>query len=638
VLVFPAKSGAFVMGFRICGLMVGLIVLLAPADSLAGDVRPSSILVLDQSDMRGVFYHQVFTSLQAEVEGDHPASRVTIYAEDLDLEHFNGTAYEENLARLLRAKYRDRPVGVLVTVGSAALCFALRWRDELWPGIPIAFTMVDQPDLKRQKPPTDVTGNIVDVTLADAITAARAVVPDLASVYIVGDSWDQQAVYHNWKDEISAVASDLRVVELMGLPMVQLREQLSSLPERSAIIYTSIHSDGAGTFFRSAPAVSLIAETANRPIIVAAETLLSPGGIGGYSLMPRIIGTEAGRLAMRILGGEQPADIPPKAIDAVVPVFNWREMQRWGVAESQLPRGSEIRFHVPSFWERYRWQTLAVLSVILIQAALISILLHERRRRSDAEADARSRLTELAHVGRQATAGELSSSIAHELNQPLGAILTNAETAELILNSASPDLVELKEILADIRRDDQRASEVILRMRSFLKRTPFELKHIDLNDVMRDAFSFLAAQALAGNVALYFKASSEALPIKGDAIQLQQVILNLVVNSMEAMSSVPYGRAVIGRVGLNGGSSATITISDSGPGIPSEKLRDVFDPFFTTKGQGLGIGLSIARTIVQAHKGRIWAENHPDGGAVFHLSLPLAHAWGGRLAGNHPPC
>jgi signal transduction histidine kinase len=160
-------------------------------------------------------------------------------------------------------------------------------------------------------------------------------------------------------------------------------------------------------------------------------------------------------------------------------------------------------------------------------------------------------------------------------------------------------------------------------MRSFLKRTPFETKDIDLNDTMREVFEFLSVQASARDIALYLQASPEALRVQGDPVQLQQVILNLMVNSMDAMAAMPNGRTVVGRTEMNGGSSAVISISDSGPGIPPNRLNEVFDPFFTTKQQGMGIGLSIARTIVQAHKGRIWAENVASGGAVFRLSLPL---------------
>jgi signal transduction histidine kinase len=605
------------------GLIVGLFALLAPADLPAGETRPRSILILHQSELRGPFYYQIFDAFRAEMEAK-PQPHTTIYAESLDLNRFGGDAYDAVLRQFLREKYHDKPIGVIVAVGLAALERVLDWRTELWPGVPVVFTLVEKVDFERLTPSPDVTGTIVQVRLADAIAAARAVVPGLNAIALVGGSWDRQVVFGSWKDEIQTAAAGLSVIDLVGLSMDETRDRVAALPDHSAIVYSAIYSDREGIFYPPATALSLIAAKANRPIVVASETFLTPGGIGGYVLLPNVLGADAGRLALRVLNGEPPSDIPSKLTEAVRPVFNWKQMQRWNVHESDLPQGSEVRFRDPTFWEAYRWQSLTIIAIILIQTGLISILLRERKKRNDAEFEAHQRLAELAHVGRQAAAGELSSSIAHELNQPLGAILTNAETAELILKSPTPDLAELKDIVADIRRDDQRASEVIHRMRSFLKRTPFELRNVDLNDIMREAFDFLAAQATSSNVALYFEAFPEALPIKGDAVQLQQVILNLIVNSIEAMSAMPYGRAVIGRTELNGGSSAIISISDFGPGIPSKRFNEIFDPFFTTKKQGMGIGLSIARTIIQAHKGQIWAENQAEGGAVFRLSLPLA--------------
>lgn len=523
----------------------------------------------------------------------------------------------------MKEKYEGKPIGAIVAVGAGTTGLLLKWRDELWPGIPIVFAMLDEMDFVRLKPPRDVTGVIVQLPLADSITVAKSVVPGLDTVVLVGDAWDRLVVFRNWKEEEATAAVGLHVIELVGEKMSDIRKQVAELPPRSAIIYSSVFSDGEGAFYPPFVALGMIAEKAKRPIVVAAETFLAPGGIGGHVLTPSVIGADAAKIALRILDGERADAIPPVS-GGVKPVFNWPQMQRWDVSESSLPKGSEIRFREPTLMERYRWQSLAIISALLVQAGLILFLLHERHMRRDAESESQNRMSELAHVNRQATSSDLSSSIAHELNQPLGSILTNAESAELILKSDNPDLAEVREILADIKRDDLRAGEVIRRLRGFLKRTPFESRELDLNDVMSETFKFLSVQASARNVALYLQTAPGALRIKGDAVQLQQVILNLVVNSMDALVAIPYGRAVIGRTELNGGSSVVISISDSGPGIPADKLSQVFDPFFTTKDQGMGVGLSIARTIILAHKGQIWAENQSSGGAAFHFSLPLA--------------
>ena len=501
----------------------------------------------------------------------------------------------------------------------------MRSRADLWPGVPVVFASLDAATAARLNLPPDVTGTIRQLTFRNAVITAQALVPDLKRIALVGDAWERQAVRRQYEDELPAFAAEFEIIDLIGLPMTEIRKRVAVLPDNTAIIYTAVNLDGAGVAYRPHEALAAIAEVANRPVVIDVETNIGHGGTGGLVSHPALIGQDAARIALRIINGERPSDIPITEGDVIKPVFDWRQLQRFGISESRLPPGSEIRFRSPTVWQQYRWQMIALVSALLLQGALITWLLFERYRRHRAELESRRRLLEVIHLNRTAAAGALSASFAHELNQPLGAILSNAETAEALLSANPPDLEQLKEILADIRRDDQRAADIIDHLRGLLRRkNDAELQEFDLNEVVRDAARLLGPEATTRGVVLGVSQAQATLPVRADEVHLQQVVLNLAMNGMDAMlSCAPGSRNIRLETALVGEAEAEVSVSDSGTGIPSGKLKEIFETFYTTKPQGTGLGLSIARTIIETYGGRIWAENRTGGGAVFRFTLPL---------------
>jgi PAS domain S-box-containing protein len=246
------------------------------------------------------------------------------------------------------------------------------------------------------------------------------------------------------------------------------------------------------------------------------------------------------------------------------------------------------------------------------------------RRARAAELQNSRRTAELAHLNRFNLAGELTATIAHELNQPLAAILTNSETAMALLDSSPSNVEELSQILSDIRRDNQRASEVLSRVRSFLKKAPFERKNKDLSQIVRDTVGLLSRLAASRDAGLASETTSGELLINCDQTQLQQVIINLILNAMDAMSQMPAANRKITITTTRVENFADVIVSDTGPGISADMVKMVFEPFFSTKPEGMGMGLSIVRTIVEAHGGQIWTEAKAGNGAVFHIRLPLS--------------
>jgi C4-dicarboxylate-specific signal transduction histidine kinase len=221
--------------------------------------------------------------------------------------------------------------------------------------------------------------------------------------------------------------------------------------------------------------------------------------------------------------------------------------------------------------------------------------------------------------------GQLSAALAHELNQPLGAILRNAEAASMMLESPSVDLAELRAIVADIRKDDQRAGEVIDRLRALLGRHSMELLPVALDGLFQDVNALVRADAAARHVTLDFSVAP-GLPLAlGDRVHLLQVLLNLVINGMDAAGESPEaGRIVAVKAQLGQDGLIEVSVVDSGPGVAPALASRLFDSFFTTKTQGMGMGLAVSRTIVEAHGGKLWVDADVKSGATFRFTLRAA--------------
>jgi two-component system sensor kinase FixL len=238
------------------------------------------------------------------------------------------------------------------------------------------------------------------------------------------------------------------------------------------------------------------------------------------------------------------------------------------------------------------------------------------------ETEAEELRRELAHIGRVTALGQLASALAHELSQPLGAILRNAEAAELLLRCPSPDLAELRAIVTDIHRDDRRAGEVIERLRGLLQRRQLRFEPVTVDSLVRDVSALVRPDATARHIQLECDVDADLPLVSGDRVHLSQVLLNLLINALDATTDTKRARHVLVEARSVSRRSVELVVTDHGSGIPADRLSRIFEPFYTTKPAGMGMGLAVSRTIVEAHGGRLWAENVVDGGARFRVVLP----------------
>lgn len=600
-----ASSAAAAQGARRIVILSGTEVMLPASQAADAEIRR----VLSESD----------------------AGPFEVHSEGMDAFRFRSEGYDDELAAFLERKYGEKEPDLVFAFTEIAVDFLARHRHRLWPHAPVVFIAVEPSYFASHPRPDWITGVLSDDDMSETLALARRLLPKAKRVVIAAGSGPLDAgSIESARRDASRAAAGYEVKAVSGTPIADFPKAFGRLPGDTILLYTMMFRDSQGRSVVPVDAARALAAAASVPVFSVHATYLGTGILGGALFDYAHEGRAAGDIALRILRGEPPATIPLLDRSPRLHAVDDRVLRRFRIPEARLPTGYELRYRQPTFWEQYRWRIVAVGVTLGIETALLVALLAERQSRLRAERESRQRGQELAHATRLATVGELAASISHEINQPLGAILANAETAELLLESkgASPD--ELRRILADIRRDDVRASRVVSRVRALAGRRSIEMKPLAVNAIADAASALLEPEARRRGIVLERDFRAGLPEVRGDEISLQQVVINLALNGMEAMTETPSGLRRLSIATRDGAGRVLVRVSDTGRGIAADHEPRLFDSFFTTKRHGLGLGLSICRSIVDAHGGRIAAQNNGGSGATFEFDLPALSTAGAK--------
>jgi signal transduction histidine kinase len=623
-----AQAMRLLVGSVACRLaaaaLVGSIALAGLASPLRAAEPETRVLILNATDPYLPAY-QVIDAAMRETLAKDTTRHFAYFSETLDGQRFDWKRYEAEFLALLVQKYKGLRIDVVVAITQPALDFVKDHGEELWPDARIVFHSISARALENPGLPARATGVVTSEHVGGTLELAWRLQPRAHRILVIAGLAElDQRLANEAREELAGRAKSAEVEFLLGLPQPELTERIKREAADSIVLYLSEFRDRDGRPYTPRELLRAISAVSPAPIYGVYETYVGGGTAAGavesYKDRGRIV-------AEQVLQAVTGASSAPAVV--AVPARCMADagaLHRWSLDEGRLPEGCDIRFAARPFWREYPWETFGALAVVLIQGALIAVLLVERRRRHAAELEVRRRLLEVVHLNRTATAGVLSASVAHELTQPLGAIQSYAEAAEVYLKADPSNVARVETILAAIRRDDERAVDIIRRLRGlFRKRAEIELQDFDLNDAIRATLDILVPEATKRGVELSVNQSQVALPVRADQVQLQQVILNLALNGMDAMQNCTSNKRKMAiKSAFVGESRVEVVVSDSGTGIAGDKLKDIFEPFYTTKPQGTGLGLSISRSIVEAYSGRIWAENRPGGGATFRFTLPVA--------------
>src|SRR5712672_2320535 len=530
--------------------------------------EPRRVLMLHAFGHAYSPWSDMAASFRAEIIRRSPEP-IELYEVSLDTARVQDPKDDAPFVEYIRALLSRRSPDLIVPVGAPAAFFVQRNRPQLFPASPMLILGADVRRIPGATRSEYDTGVLLDLDLPAYLTNILQLRPQTTEIaVVVGNS----PVERFWTSELHRAfqqfSNRVNITWFNDLTLVQMQERAARMAPRSAIFWFLLSEDAAGIPYTEDRALETLREVSAVPIFGMGDYQMGRGIVGGPLMQTKALGLQGADVGLRILRGEKPnaVDSPPVLFGS--PAYDSRELERWVISEARLPPGSVVQFRQPGIWDQYRWPIIAVATIIPLQSILISYVLFQGRRRREAEAEAALQRQELAHLMRVAVLGELSGSIAHEINQPLTAILSNAQAALHFLGQKSPDLEEIRDALEEIVHEDNRAGEVIHRLRHLLKKGERKAENVNINDLVRSTISLLNSELIGRDINVRLDLENSAFLTRGDSVQLQQVLLNLVMNAMDAMASTPTAQRFI-LVSTRGAQTGMVDVlvKDRGHGI-----------------------------------------------------------------------
>jgi signal transduction histidine kinase len=604
---------------RASALLVAAAAVVSMAWAPAAAQRPIKRVLAIHAGAEGFPGNTKFDELITKVLNSHPTFELDYYAEFLEYEEFGALA-DTSLREYIRMKFRDRPIDALIADGAPAVQFALQHRAELFPDVPTVFVSATTPREVLEGKDVSVTGVLRGTSHVETLDLALKLHPATRRVHVVAYAPNFQSYQESVKSALAAFSTRVTLTYSTEPSFPEMLATLKTLPADSLILYARYTPATRGRAILPDELLPEVAEAAPVPIYSPVDRYIGRGVVGGMMRSEVSIATRVGEVTFRILEGAKPKDIPVEAA-RVSPIFDWRQVQRWRIDPSLLPAASVIMFREPSVWDRYGRYIISAVALLTVQSLLIVGLFYQRRALQRAVIESRRNLALAADASRRQTMSALTASIAHELGQPLSAMIHNAQAGRMMItaNRATPDTVA--EILADIESEAVQATQMIDRHRTMLRSHQLDMKPVDIHAVIHESLALVAHDLTARHIEAAVDLWSNPCIVTGDKVLLQQALVNLLMNAMDAMAETPPARRRITISTDVRAADVAVSVRDAGTGLPAQIDGMLFTPFATTKPHGLGIGLTITRTIVDAHGGTIDAYNNPEGGATFTVTL-----------------